>query len=51
MNNELERMWKEAVVTILIHYLGVCLEGLSKSTKVSARTAVSLNMQSTKQEC
>jgi hypothetical protein len=33
MNDELERMWKEAVVNILRFYLCNDLEGMSKTTK------------------
>jgi hypothetical protein len=32
-NNELERMWKEAVVAYLRHCPGICLERLRKTTK------------------
>jgi hypothetical protein len=31
MNNELERMWKEAVVAQ--YYPGICLEGMRKTMK------------------
>jgi hypothetical protein len=39
VNNELERMWKEAVVAQLRYYPGICLEGLRKTTKTSVRIA------------
>jgi hypothetical protein len=32
-SNELERMWKEAVVANLSYYPGICLEALGKTTK------------------
>jgi hypothetical protein len=34
MNDELERMWKEAVVAwVLRYYAGICLQGLRKPAK------------------
>jgi hypothetical protein len=40
MNNELKRIWKEAVVTAEVpHYPGICLEGLRKITKTTVRIA------------
>jgi hypothetical protein len=33
MSNELERIWKEAVVACSRHYPGICLEGLKKIMK------------------
>jgi hypothetical protein len=33
MNDELERMWKEAVVAYLKYYPGIRLEGPRKTTK------------------
>jgi hypothetical protein len=35
MNNELERIWEEAIVASSWHYLGVCLKVFRKSTKTS----------------
>jgi len=35
VNNELERMWKEAGFAYLDHYPEICLEGLRKTTKTS----------------
>jgi hypothetical protein len=37
MNNELERIWKEAVVAYRKCDPGVCLDGLRKITKTSIR--------------
>jgi hypothetical protein len=33
MNNDLERIRKEAAVALFNYYLGICLEGLKKTTK------------------
>jgi hypothetical protein len=33
VNDELERMWKEAVGPNLRHYPGICLEGPRKTSK------------------
>jgi hypothetical protein len=33
INNELEGVWKEAVVTLLRYCLGMCVESLRKATK------------------
>jgi hypothetical protein len=33
MNNELETIWKEAIVTYLMYYPGICLEELKNPTK------------------
>jgi hypothetical protein len=32
-NDKFQRIWKETVMTKLWYYLGICLEGLRKSTK------------------
>jgi hypothetical protein len=32
-NDEWERIWKEAVVAKSRHYPGICLQGLTKTTK------------------
>jgi hypothetical protein len=37
LKNKLERMQKEAVVTKLRYYAGICLERMSKITKKSIR--------------
>jgi hypothetical protein len=34
MIDELERIWKEAVVFYWRYYPGICLEGLGKTTKI-----------------
>jgi hypothetical protein len=39
MIDELERIWKDVVMAQLRHYSGICLEGLRKTTKISARRA------------
>jgi hypothetical protein len=39
MNDELERMWKEATVVNLRYYPGMWLVGLRKPTKTSVRIA------------
>jgi hypothetical protein len=31
MNNELERIWKDTVVTLLRYYQGICLDGMRKA--------------------
>jgi hypothetical protein len=33
LNDELERVWKEAVVDFLTYCPSICLEGLKKTTK------------------
>lgn len=38
-NDELERIWKDAVVAQLRYNAGICLEGLRKSMKTSLRVA------------
>jgi hypothetical protein len=43
MNNELEKIWKEAVVT-LRYYPGIFLEGLRKATKNLSRDSQSLGL-------
>jgi hypothetical protein len=35
VNNELERMWKEAVVVYLRFYPSICQKGLRKPTKTA----------------
>jgi hypothetical protein len=57
MNDELERMWKEAVVTCLRYYPIICLERLRKIT-FTLRTIADLladiwrrKFQETKQDC
>jgi hypothetical protein len=35
VNDELQRMWKEAIVTYLRYYSGMCLEVLREATKNS----------------
>jgi hypothetical protein len=37
MNDELENIWKEMMVTYSKHYPGVCLEGLREITITSVR--------------
>jgi hypothetical protein len=36
MNDDLERMWKEVLMSESRYYLGICLEGLRKTAKTSA---------------
>jgi hypothetical protein len=33
VNNELERLLKEAIVAVLMYYAGICLEGLKKTSR------------------
>jgi hypothetical protein len=56
MNGELERMWKEAVVTFFRYYLGICLDGLRKIMKnlriAGHRAEIwTRDLRSTKKEC
>jgi hypothetical protein len=39
MNDELKRIWKEAVVAYLRYYPGICPEGLKKTRKTSVKRA------------
>jgi hypothetical protein len=39
MNDEIERIWKEAVVAVSRQYPDIFLEGLRKTMRTSARRA------------
>jgi hypothetical protein len=39
ISDELERIWKEAIVTSLKYCFGICLEGQRKMTNGSSRVA------------
>jgi hypothetical protein len=41
VNNELEKTWKEAVMSYFRYYYDICLEGLRKTTKTPARSSAS----------